>query len=358
MTPLASAVAVGFAAFLAAVAVVPLAVRSGERWRIVDWPDHRKTHPVPVPRTGGIAIAAGLLAGLLAAIVLDVVGTPSAAAWWAPVVAGTLIFAVGLVDDVRGVGVGVKLLVECLAALIVVSAAPELDTMLLPVGGPIELGFVGLVVAFVWLVGITNVVNLMDGLDGLAGGVATIVALSFMGLTFVQGDPASMAAAAAIAGACLGFLRSNWSPAAVFLGDAGALTIGFALAYLGLIASLKASTAVAVAVPLLAMGVPAVDMLLVMTSRFLGLRRASIRNRIGRVFQADRLHLHHVVQRLIPDTRRVAVVLYAIVAIFCVLGLVAVARNSLTLAGVSLIMEAVVVILIRRFGGVRSPDGE
>ena len=255
-------------------------------------------------------------------------------------------FAVGLLEDVRGCPIALRLLAQSAAAGLVVAAGYPIATIGTPFGA-VDFGApAGSVLAVVWLVGITNAVNLMDGLDGLAGGVSSIIAGSLAVFAAVAGDPASIAVAAALCGACAGFLPWNWRPARLFLGDSGALTVGFVLAWLSLTASLKASTAVAVFVPLLVLGVPVIDTLLVMGARFAESPGRLMRDRIRRVVQPDRLHLHYLLGG--RDRRIVVLGLYGLTAFFCLLSLLAVLDDNPELAAATLLTEIAVVALLRR----------
>ena len=344
--PAALTAAVSAAAACAVcAAAAPLAARAGRRWRVLDEPDHRKRHPAAVPRVGGAAVMLGFAAGCLAAFrmgAFDAAGRPGGTF----VVATAVVFAVGLLEDVRGCPVSLRLLAQSAAAGLVVAAGYPIAAISTPFG-TVDFGVpAGSVLAFVWLVGITNAINLMDGLDGLAGGVSSIIAGSLAVFAAVQGDPASIAVAAGLCGACAGFLPWNWRPARLFLGDSGALTIGFVLAWLSLTASLKASTAVAVFVPVLVLGVPAIDTLLVMGARFAESPKRLMRDRIRRVVQADRLHLHHLLGG--SDQRTVVLGLYGLVAFFCLLSLFAVLDSNPKLAVATLLTEIAVVALLRR----------
>ena len=344
------AVAAGIMAFVVCAAVMPAAIGLGRRWeQLLDNPGGRRRHETAVPRTGGGAIAGGLIAGCGTGLVLGVFSAPGAGlAAGLPFVASTaLVFAVGLLDDVRGCSVVVKLLAQGVAAMLLVAAGHAIVAVSTPFG-PVGLGgAAGSAATVVWLVGITNAINLMDGLDGLAGGIAAIVAASLAVFAAVLGDSASLAMALVLCGACAGFLPYNWRPAKVFLGDAGSLTIGFVLAWLSLTASLKATTAVAVFVPVLVLGVPAIDTLLVMCARFTEPSPGGFAARVRRVFQADREHLHHRIAAA-TEHRTGVLIVHGVIAAGCVLSLLAVVANSPHLAGVTLLVEIGVVALLRR----------
>ena len=339
-------VATALVACAVCAAAAPAVFRAGRRWRLLDEPDDRKRHHAAVPCTGGAAVMLGFAAACLAAFWMGAFDAAEDRPGSTLVVATAIVFAVGLLEDARGCPIALRLLAQSAAAGLVVAAGYPIAAIGTPFG-TVEFGeTAGSVLAVVWLVGITNAINLMDGLDGLAGGVASIIAGSLAVFAAVQGDPASIAVSAALCGACAGFLPWNWRPAKLFLGDSGALTIGFVLAWLSLTASLKASTAVAVFVPLLVLGVPAIDTLLVMGARFAESPTGLVRDRIRRVVQADRLHLHYLLGG--SDQRAAVLGLYGLVAFFCLLALLAVLGGNPDLAAATLLTEVVVVALLRR----------
>ncbi|MCY4598750.1 MAG: MraY family glycosyltransferase, partial [Acidobacteria bacterium] len=302
---------------------------------------------------GGLAAGAGPAFALGAFPAVPGADGPGAAL---PFVAATaIVLAVGLLDDARGCSVGLKLGVETIASLLIVGAGHAVEVVSTPVG-PVTLGKVaGSIVTVVWLVGITNAVNLMDGLDGLVGGVTSIIAGSLAVFAWLQGDPAALAVALILCGTCLGFLPWNWRPARIFLGDGGALTIGFVLAWLALIASLKAATAVTIMVPLLVLGVPAIDTLLVMAARYLESPARGFLFRVRGMVRADRRHLQHRILA-VADQRTVVLVVYGLVCAFCLLSLLAVVRNSFLLAVVTLLVQIAVVALVRNLRGKRTGE--
>ena len=335
---------------IASTVVVPLAVRLGWRWRAIDHPDQRKHHDAPVPRTGGLAVASGILAGLIVALALGLSPVGDGDPWKSALVvtAVALIFAVGLVDDIRGCSAGFKLAVQVVAAVMVVASGHSITYVHLPFGESIHFGFAGSIVTVLWLIGITNAINFIDGLDGLAGGLTVIIAICIGMFAALQGVPSIVVVALIVCGACLGFLPFNWRPARIFLGDGGSQMIGFILGYLSLAATLKSSTVVAILVPLLAMGVPAFDALLVVLGRF-GQRVHGRRflRRLSGMFQADRTHLHHHGLLFVGHHQLVVMLLYALVACFCILALAVAVRGNPALATVTLLVEVFVVILIR-----------
>jgi len=242
---------------------------------LLDLPGGHKLHSRAVPPTGGVAVAGGLAAGCLAAYAGGAFTVSSSAPGGnvAAVAATAVVLWLGLREDSRGCSVGMRLLFQCLAAILIVALPPigGPGTLFVPVaaGDGFLLGAAGAVVAVGWLVGVTNAINFIDGLDGLAGGMGGIMACSLAVVAALQGDAASLAVALSLCGACVGFLPCNRKPAQVFLGDVGALTIGFVLASLALNLSLEAAHAAAVFVQLIVLGLPTFDALLVMLARYL-----------------------------------------------------------------------------------------
>src|SRR5262249_45772064 len=152
-----------------------------------------------------------------------------------------------------------------------------------PYWGNVPLGLLGGLGTMLWIVGVTNAINLLDGLDGLAGGVAAIIATSLLVFGLIQANTLMVILTAAIVGACLGFLRHNWAPARIYMGDSGSLMLGFLLAVMSLHASIKGAATVAILVPLLALGLPVIDTLLVMAVRFVEKPQGSPVRRFARM---------------------------------------------------------------------------
>ena len=345
------------AAFVAALATnltVPMVTRLAVVLRALDHPGERRHQAGVVPRLGGVAIAFGIALGILVAAVTRWrqwgagIGQDELMAL---VLGAGLVFLVGVVDDLVGVSAGKKFVFQILAAWMLVRVGWSFEVLRLPGIGEIDLGLFGGVVSLVWIVGVTNAINLIDGLDGLAGGVVTIISVSFLGYSVLQGNPGTVILMAAIAGSCVGFLRHNWEPARIFMGDSGSLTLGFLLAATSVHSSLKAPAAVAILVPILALGVPVMDTLLVMAVRFLDRPKGPVTGRFLRMFHADRNHLHHLLAHFGGERSRIVAVIYAVVLSFCTLALV-VAVTGQTVLGVALIALEFSVILSMRQAGL------
>jgi len=333
--------------------LVPVVTRLAISLRAIDQPGVRKLHASAVPRLGGVAIMGGL--GIAA-------GFAALGHWttWAArigsrellaLVAGTLlVFLLGVVDDLRGVGSGAKFVVELAAAGMLLAAGWSFHVLRLPFVGGVDLGLFGPVVSLLWIVGVTNAINLIDGLDGLAGGVVAIISVSMLGYAALQASPGSVVLMAATAGACLGFLRHNWEPARIFMGDSGALTLGFLLAAMSVHSALKAPAAVAILVPILALGVPVMDTLLVMAVRFLDRPQARLLRRFLRMFRADRKHLHHLLDHVGARRSHAVALIYALVVAFCLMALVVAVTGQASLGLLLVVIEFLVIFGMRQLG--------
>ncbi len=293
-------------AFLLTPAVRLLALHFGA----VDEPGGRRAHRGRIPRLGGLAV---LGAGLLGLLLPWLGGVPVFAAliargwrlgWF---LAGTLLItAVGVFDDCREATPWPKLAFETLAAVVAVAGGFGFSAVSNPfTGGSIELGALGALLSVLWIVGITNAFNLIDGLDGLAAGVALIAAATIFVLAGVQARPDAAVLTAVLAGALLGFLRYNFHPASIFLGDSGSLLLGYVLSVLSIQGQQKVPTVVVLLVPILVLALPIVETVVTVVRRY-------GREGAAGLFHADREHIHHrlVMRGMAP--RRAVLLLYGI----------------------------------------------
>ncbi len=344
----------GLVAAVVTMALTPAVAQLAVRLRAVDEPGGRRLHTRSTPRLGGIAILTGILIALVPSLPLLTRGasfrsvSETETLWL--LVAILIIFAVGLVDDIRQLGPYKKLFFQVVAASIVVAMGWQFSNIRLPWAseGTFYVGAVAPLLSVLWIVGVTNAVNFIDGLDGLASGIVAIIASSLLVLAVLQNSPETVVATSCVVGACLGFLRHNWNPARIYMGDSGSLTLGFILATVSLHSSVKASATVAVLVPILALGLPVLDTLLVMWYRFLkGHQRM---NRVARMFHADRRHLHHLLLETHAKRSRALWTLYGLALAFCGMALLVAASRSLWLGVAFLSVEFAAVLLIRKAG--------
>jgi UDP-GlcNAc:undecaprenyl-phosphate GlcNAc-1-phosphate transferase len=263
----------------------PLVRSLALRWNFVDLPDNkRKVHRKPIPRIGGIALAAAYFGSYLAAVILlprfDIEAHFGFAAIKAIAPATLLIFLVGLADDIFSLKPWQKFSVEVLAGALVVSAGVHLGEFSWLSGYPL----LAKAATIMWLVGCTNAVNLIDGLDGLAAGIGLLATMTTLIASLMNGNIALTIATAPLAGALIGFLVFNFNPASIFLGDSGSLVLGFLLGCYSLLWSAKSATMLGMMAPLMALSVPLLDTTLAIARRFL---------RKQPIFRPDRSHIHH-----------------------------------------------------------------
>ena len=284
------------AALVVVVALTPAVGGMARLLGVVDRPGGRRQHARPVPRLGGLALFLGIIVPALAFLDL---GSETRGLVLGAAVATT----VGAIDDFRGLRWWEKLAGQTAAAAIPVGFGIWVDRFTFPVVGIHELpAWVGVPLTLVWIVAIMNMVNFLDGLDGLAAGVCSIAGATFAVIALSLGKPDAAVVSAIVCGACLGFLRHNFYPARIFMGDSGALLLGFVLATVSVQGLLKTAATVALFFPLLVLAVPILDTGLVVARR--------LKHRQP-VFTADREHLHHRFERIGFSQRRTAVTIWA-----------------------------------------------
>ena len=279
-------------AFVVAALVVlwatPRVKKFGLKRGLVDRPGGRKIHNRPMVRLGGVAIFMGTIAALLIVWWTGGFGiqTPQKEyELWGVVFGGLAFFLIGLADDLLTLPALTRLFAQLLVATAVWQAGVQIDFLTVPGIGLVPLqDWISLPITVIWLVGMANAINMIDGLDGLAAGVSGIAAAVMLVVTLFMNQPAAALIAAALSGACFGFLRYNFNPAQIFMGDGGAYFMGFILAGVGIIGLVKSVTTVAVLLPYLILAVPILDIFTVVVDR---LRRGKS------PFAADKRHLHH-----------------------------------------------------------------
>jgi UDP-GlcNAc:undecaprenyl-phosphate GlcNAc-1-phosphate transferase len=288
-----------YGAAIALVVVVALTPAVGGMARllgVVDRPGGRRLNRRPVPRLGGLAIFLGLLVPSLA--FLDLSGEMRGILLGAAVAC-----VVGAVDDFRGLSPPVKLAGQVLAASIPTMFGVWIDHFTFPFVGVVDLpAWVGVPLTIVWIVAVMNMVNFLDGMDGLASGVCAIAGTTFAVLALSLGKVDAAVLSAVVAGACIGFLRHNFFPARIFMGDSGALVLGFTLASVSIAGLLKTASTVVLLMPLVVLAVPIIDTSFVVAKR-LKYRRP--------IYGADRSHLHHRFVSIGFSQRRAALTMWA-----------------------------------------------
>lgn len=334
-------------AALTSLTLTPLARTFARDRGWMDQPDgRRKQHASPIPRIGGVAVYAAFLLASSLLLALEPMGlAPGSAlvsAYGPLLVACAAVMGVGLVDDIRGVPPAGKLIVQALAALYLYDNGFRIDALSNPIdGASLHLGWASLPLTVLWFVSMSNAFNLIDGLDGLAAGIGLFSTTTLFVAAALNERWEIVMLSAALAGALLGFLRYNFNPASIFLGDSGSLFVGFALAAFAIRGSMKSSAAVAVAAPLLALAVPLVDAGIAVLRRLISGRR---------VFQADGDHIHHRLIRLGFSPRGAVITLYGVAGVFGALSLLTMTEKSQVIGVVVIASSIVTWIGIQQLG--------
>jgi len=322
--------------------LTPIVRRVCERFGLVDEPrDERRVHTKAVPRLGGIAVFASMLIALAALPLVDNLVTRTLLTnkqlLLIMLVPAALVFLFGIYDDVRGADARLKFVAQGLAGTLFFILGGRITALSVPFVGSIELPLIlSFVVTIFWIIAITNAFNLIDGMDGLASGAALFASFALLVVSLVNGHQFETIVAIALSGALIGFLRYNFNPALIFLGDSGALFIGFTLAAISVEGAQKASTAVAVTIPLLAFGLPVVDTGFSIARRFVSGKP---------LFGGDREHIHHMLLARGWSQRRVVLVLYGVCATFGLLALVFVTDAARRATGFVLLVVGAAVVL-------------
>lgn len=297
-------------AFLVSLAMTPIVIKLAKKFSFLDIPkDARRMHNKPIPLSGGVAMYFALMIGMIVFLKLN-------RELICVMLGATLVLLSGLIDDKTDMSPKMKLLFQLTAAGILIfgNVRVEFFTNPFPIGeSVIFLGALSIPITIFWIVGITNTVNLIDGMDGLAAGVSLICSISLMFIAnkFGYGNIATIAAL--LAGACAGFLPYNFNPAKIFMGDTGALFLGFMLSYISIEGIMKSAAALTIIVPVLILGVPVFDTTFAMVRRKLSGKK---------IMQADKGHLHHRLLALGLTQKQTVLILYVISVIFGLLAIV------------------------------------
>ena len=316
---------------------IPIVKGYCKQHELYDMPGPRKIHTEPTPRLGGVALFAAYFMGLMPGFLLF----PDL--WWANLktitgifLGGIIIFALGLIDDIRGVRPLVKLFWQIVACVVLVIFDIRLHAINIPFYKMVDFGFWGIPLTIIWVVAIINTINLIDGLDGLAAGVSAIIAISFLVLSLMMGLPLPSFLAAGIIGITLAFLKFNYFPASIFMGDSGSLFLGYLFGVISLFWP-KSFATVVMFVPILALGVPLIEIITTFFRRLFAGQK---------IYVADKRHIFHFLLDMgVPE--RVTVWLFYLISLQFALttfGIVGGDRNILfVLQAILIIFTAIVV---------------
>ncbi|MGM0867005.1 MAG: glycosyltransferase family 4 protein [Bacillota bacterium] len=314
--------------FLLTLGITPFVKKFAYKVGATDQPNVRKVHQKIMPRLGGLAIYIGFIAGFL-------ILRPDDPYAGAIILGSAVILLTGMADDIFELSPRLKLLGQLTAAFTVVLGGVQIEFINLPFGGELQFGIFSIPITILWIVGITNAINLIDGLDGLAAGVSTIGLATIGFMAMLKGDVFVMSLALILIVSTLGFLYFNFHPAKIFMGDTGALFLGYMIAVLSML-GFKNVTMISLIVPLIILGVPISDTFFAIIRRIVNKSPLSA---------PDKSHLHHCLLRIGFTHKQTVIIIYAIAAMF---SLAAIIFSMSTLWG-AMIVIAVLLIAIEWF---------
>ncbi len=327
-----------FLAFIIALISTPVIKKIAFHIGAVDRPGARKVHSRAMPRMGGLAI---YLAFTLTVLIME----PMSRELIGLLTGGTLILILGLIDDIKDIPPRVKLLGQVFAAGVCVAFGVKVIFLTNPFGSLLYLKWhgidFGIPLTILWIVWVTNALNLIDGLDGLAGGLASIAAMTIAIIAWHEGQMLVVLPAVALSASIIAFLKYNFHPAKIFMGDSGSLFLGYMLAGMSVIGLTKGAAVISVFIPVLILGIPIFDALFAIIRRYINNQP---------IFKADKEHLHHRLLALGLSHRQTVFVIYGV---NCFLGASAVLLTFLTTAQafvVFLVITLIVLIAANRVG--------
>ena len=299
---------VGVIAFIVSYILTPYMARVGKKQNMMDLPGHRKIHEEAIPNLGGIVIFFGFLLSLL--FVVQIEGQVKAL-----LIGGVIILLLGVVDDIVDLAPRHKFIIQMVPALIVIIYNSDLINSFIVNQLKIFdlLGYLLYPILIFWIVGVTNSINLIDGLDGLACGVSVISLITFFILGLRQNFETLNLVSIALVGSMLAFLKFNFYPAKIFLGDSGSTFAGFMLSSVGAVWILNSGNAFFIFIPIIILALPIFDTLFAIWRRYRGHHP---------IFQADKGHLHHRLLARGISHKNVVFILWGISAICSVIALV------------------------------------
>jgi len=322
----------------------------------VDLPGERKVHQKPMPSAGGLVI---FLSSILCIFIMLSSGFASeyfrflsSGKWIGALIGAVIVVGLGLFDDIRRLHYAPKAIIQLLVGLLLVAVGFEIKVLSLPFTSRVlELGFFSIPFTILWIMGITNALNLIDGLDGLAAGVALIACGTIFSIAILTGNTQSALLCAFLGGGILGFLKYNFHPASIFLGDSGSLLLGYCLAIISIEGGYKGATILSIMVPFLALGLPIIDTLLAMLRRFFKDLRlvdsSDSHYRFLGMFKADRDHIHHRLLQIGLSQQKVVWIMYGLGVI---LGLSAISTLFLHNRDIGFLLLAIVIAI---YGGIK-----
>jgi UDP-GlcNAc:undecaprenyl-phosphate GlcNAc-1-phosphate transferase len=328
-----------FLAMIISFIATPLVKKLANKIGAIDVPrGERRVHKKPTPLLGGLAIYIAFVAGFFLKK-----GSLSTSEWG--ILAGATVIVIGgILDDKYELRPLAKLVFQLAAAFCLLAADVQIEIITNPFGNIIpyfSLGFFYVPLSIIWIVGVTNAINFIDGLDGLAAGSALISTLTILCVAIIKDRFATACLTAILSGAILGFLPYNFNPASIFMGDTGAQLLGFLLAAISIEGAVKSATAIAIAVPILALGLPIFDTLFAMVRRRVNGKPMS---------QGDRGHLHHRLLDMGLNQRQAVIIMYFISAVLGGIAIIALQISSKDAYFLLAVVIIIIVIICWRIG--------
>lgn len=325
-------------AYLLGIFIVPLVIYFSKKNHLIDVPNERKIHHGQISRLGGVAVWLSVMLTFLFLVVLSYY--PKGQGLSAIITGGSLMFLMGLIDDVYGLNAKFKLFIQIAIATIVILLGVRIETFYNPFGNNIDLGIMSYPITLLWIVGITNAINFIDGIDGLAGSIVSISALAIgiVSLVLAPSVPITALIAFILMGAMCAFLTFNYNPAKIFMGDSGALYAGFLLATLSITGIVKPSQGISMYLPILILAIPLMDVVFSSTRRIL---------KGSSPFVADAEHIHHKLLHAGYSQDKLVLLLASFSMVCALLSIIVVSTKSmfiiiaLSLIGVLLILNVV-----------------
>ncbi|BCS95602.1 hypothetical protein DSLASN_12340 [Desulfoluna limicola] len=338
--------------FFISLSITPLVRIFAFHRGYLDYPDKRKSHEKAIPRIGGVAIFLGCF---LAFAPFMVHHTQAADLIFSDpripcLAAGALVvFFLGLADDIYGIRAWKKLAVQILAAGVACAGGLRITSMGLPGVFELELGLLSLPVSIFWILIVINGINLIDGLDGLAAGITLFVCVVLFVLALLGDRLMPAMVLAALSGSVLGFLMYNYNPATIFMGDSGSYFLGYMLATLSVMGSMKSQAAATLSIPMIAMGIPLIDTVFATIRRFF----------VGQaLFQPDKNHFHHRLVKIGYTQRRAVLILYGITIVAGLASFGMVAFHDERSFIILLMLGAGLAVSLKRLGYFRGLTGQ
>lgn len=349
-------------AFITTFVVTPHTMRLAKKVGAIDIPNDRRVNKKPMPRLGGLAVISGFFVSTIYLLIstsiegkINLFGEETYYVKFIGYVVGIIILGITCyIDDVKGIPSWIKLITQIIAAIIVVACGIRIENISIPFteGKLVISGIASYVITICWILGITNAINLIDGLDGLSSGVTLISCLSLLMVFALNESPLiAIILVTALAGALVGFLPFNFSPAKTFIGDTGSNFMGFSLAIISILGVAKTYTALVLIAPIIILGMPIFDTI------FAIFRRMIKGKSLKAVFKPDKGHLHHKLMAKGYTQRQAVLIMYGITAILGMFAVILLESGIWKAISFALLVVAIVAIGYRDFNKLLEEEG-